>query len=111
MASQQVTIDHAVAPYTCKVQGAITTPALAPFEGERSVFGQIYIMDSAQDQAITRSVHIWCTIGVVFNSRWRARSKVIFRVCIGSGSERNLILSHARCYLSLSLSIALMSAV
>ena len=84
MASQQVTINHAVAPYTCKIQGAITThmPALAPFEGEQSVFGQIYIMDSTQDQAITRSVHIWCTIGVVFNSRWRARSKVIFRWCL-----------------------------
>ena len=51
MASQQVTLDHSVAPYTCKVQGAITThmPALAPEEGEKSVFGQIYIMDSTQD--------------------------------------------------------------
>ena len=60
MASQQVTINHAVAPYTCKVQGAITThmPALAPSEGEQSVFGQIYILDSTQDQSITRSVHI-----------------------------------------------------
>ena len=60
MASQQVTINHAVAPYTCKVQEAITTymPALAPLEGEQLVFGQIYIIDSTQDQSITRSVHI-----------------------------------------------------
>ena len=67
MASQQVTIDRAVALYTCKVQGAITThmPALAPSEGEQSVFGQIYIMDSTQDQSITRSVHI-PVIPVVF---------------------------------------------
>ena len=38
MASQQVTISHAVTPYTCKVQGAITThmPALTPSEGEQS---------------------------------------------------------------------------
>ena len=56
MVSQQVHINHAVAPYTCKVQGAITTcmPALAPSEGKQSVFGQIYIMDSTQDQSITR---------------------------------------------------------
>ena len=60
MASQQVTINHAVTPYTCKIQGAITThmPALAPLEGEQSVFRQIYIMDSTQDQSITLSVHI-----------------------------------------------------
>ena len=57
MASQQVTINHAVAPYTCKIQG-VNMPALAPSEGEKSVFGQIYIMDSTQDQSITRSVHI-----------------------------------------------------
>lgn len=56
MASQQVTINHSVAPYTCRVQGAITThmPALAPPEGERSVFGQIYMMDSSQEQAAYR---------------------------------------------------------
>lgn len=56
IASQQVTINHSVAPFTCKVQGAITThmPALAPPEGEKSVFGQIYIMDSTQEQSITR---------------------------------------------------------
>lgn len=56
MASQQVTINHSVAPFTCKVQGAITThmPALAPQDGEKSVFGQIYIMDNTQDQSITR---------------------------------------------------------
>ena len=67
MASQQVHINHAVAPYTCKVQGAITThmPALAPSEGKQLVFGQIYIMDSTQDQSITRSVHI-PVIPVVF---------------------------------------------
>ena len=61
MTSQQVTINYAVALYTCKVQGAITThmSALA------SVFGQIYIMDSTQDQSITRSVHI-PVIPVVF---------------------------------------------
>ena len=60
MASKRITINHAVAPYTCKVQGAITThmPALAPSEGEQLVFEQIYIMDSTQDQSITRSVHI-----------------------------------------------------
>jgi hypothetical protein len=48
MASQQVTIDYSVASYTCKVQGTLTThmPALAPPEGERSVFGQIYVIDS-----------------------------------------------------------------
>ncbi len=49
LASQQITINHSVAPYTCKVQGAITThmPALAPPDGERSVFGQIYTMNSS----------------------------------------------------------------
>ena len=65
--SKVITINHAVAPYTCKVQGAITIrmPALAPSEGEQLVFGQIYIMDSTQDQSITRSVHI-PVIPVVF---------------------------------------------
>ena len=56
MASQQVTIDHSVAPYTCKIQGSVTThmPALAPPEGERSVFGQIYVINSTQEQATFR---------------------------------------------------------
>ena len=57
MASQQVTIDHTMNPFTCRVQGTISThmPALAPPEGQKHVFGQIYTMDgSTQLQAITR---------------------------------------------------------
>ena len=57
MASQQVTIDHTMDPFTCRVQGTISThmPALAPVEGQKEVFGQIYTMDgSTQQQAITR---------------------------------------------------------
>ena len=56
MASQQVTLDRTVAPYTCKIQGGISThmPALLPNDGERPVHGQIYTLDSSQDQAITR---------------------------------------------------------
>ena len=67
MASQQVTIDHAMEPFTCRVQGTISThmPALAPEEGHRSVFGQIYTMDgSTQDQAITR----YGSFGRIFTS-------------------------------------------
>ena len=57
MASQQVTIDHSLNPFTCRVQGTISThmPALAPPQGQNHVFGQIYTMDaSTQQQAITR---------------------------------------------------------
>ena len=69
MASQQVTIDHSLNPFTCRVQGTISThmPALAPPEGQKSVFGQIYTMDSTQQQAITRyesSRHIFTLLTV-----------------------------------------------
>ena len=43
MASQQITINHAIASYTCKVQRAITTHmfALTPSKGEKSTFDQV----------------------------------------------------------------------
>ena len=48
MTSHQITINYIVALYTCKIQRAIITYmlALAPAKGEKSMFKQIYIMDS-----------------------------------------------------------------
>ena len=49
-------IDHAVAPFTFRVQGSIyhQVPALVPVDGERPRFVQIYTVDSTQQQADDR---------------------------------------------------------
>ena len=50
MISQQITINHTVTSYTCKVQKAIIIHmlALTSSEGEKSTFDQIYIMNNTQ---------------------------------------------------------------
>ena len=52
-------VDHGVAPYTFRIQGAIyhRLPSLVPGDGERPRFAQIYIVDSTQNQADDRLHH------------------------------------------------------
>ena len=49
IALQQVTIDYIIDPFTCRVQGTISIyiPTLAPMEGQKEVFGQIYTIDGS----------------------------------------------------------------
>ena len=57
MTSQQVTINHAVASYTCKVQEAIIThmPVLTPSESEKSAFDQVNSYSTSAYVYISRS--------------------------------------------------------